>query len=432
MHNSKKMKKVAFIYVIPPVTKSVYTGYHHGLASLSAVLKRSLKTSNRLFILEKSCITKMSMDLKDFGPELVLVTSCSGQIQLAKAFLEAYQKSCRKPFVIVGGPHATALPEETLRIGGVDSVCVGEGEAAVADFAPKFFSNENYTETPGLWFKTPDKNIIRNDPSPFLHPDDLPFPDRELFDFQSFINAMPHEVGPEFMGSRGCVFNCSYCATGKIHGAGVRLRSPGKLIQEIRSVTESYSGIKIIGFHDNIFTLDKEWLREFCERYRKEVAIPYWCNTRVDCLTEDDVKWLKRSKCRRIHMGIESGSERIRRDILGRFISNRSIQEAFQCVKRHGIKAVAFNMIGLPTETEDDIMETILLNRAIRPSWIILSIFQPYPGTDIYPFCVKKPGVSEGASEDYYSCQKILEQTSVSTEKVKYYFSRFIPQVYDS
>jgi len=384
-----------------------------------------------LFYLKKSNIASVSKEIIKFDPCIVLITSCTGQINIVSSFLKSLKIFSSKSFVIVGGPHASALPEETLNLHGVDAVCIGEGEIPLKLFMEKYFNGDDYTSTPGLWFKSEKGEVIKNRKQCVINPDDLPFPDRELFVFQNFINSMPDEVGPEFIGSRGCVFSCSYCAAETIHGKGIRYRSPSNLIKEIKSVINRYSGINFIGFHDNVFTYNKDWLYEFCGRYRKEIRIPFWCNTRVDCLTESDIKLLKKSFCRRIHMGIESGSERIRKHILKRNISSQTIINVFDCVKKHGIRAVAFNMIGLPTETEEDIKSTVFLNRVIRPSWIILSVFQPLPGTDIFAFCAKKPGFKAQTAEDYYTCNTILGQPSVSEEKVKYYYENFIRLVYE-
>ena len=186
----------------------------------------------------------------------------------------------------------------------------------------------------------------------------------------------------------------------------------------------------MIGFHDNIFTLNKSWLREFCERYCAEINLPFWCNTRVDCITDDDIMWLKKSNCRRIHMGVESGSKRIRKEILKRPVNNQKIIDVFKKVKKNGIKTVSFNMIGLPTETEEDIRETIDLNRAIVPSWIILSVFNPFPGTELYDFCKKNYGRTGPVSDDYYAANTLLQQPSISAERVKYYHKNFVKIVY--
>ena len=130
-------------------------------------------------------------------------------------------------------------------------------------------------------------------------------------------------------------------------------------------------------------------------------------------------------------MCVESGSPRIRKEILNRLTDDKQIIDIFKEIRQSGIKTVAFNMIGLPTETEQDIRQTIELNKKIKPSWIILSLFTPFPGTRLFDFCKKELNGKSEISEDYYKDEEIFKQISIDENRVRYYYHNFIDLVYN-
>ncbi len=419
--------KVLFINpVTPPQIFPV--NMSTGIAYLSAVLKEK-RHITRLVLPYKFSEKQISAAIENFKPELVLVSSVTDQIGLAEKIINFVYEKYRLP-TILGGSHATVAPEESINIRGIVGICIGEGEQAMIEFAEALEKKQDYSKIKNLWIKK-DNKIIKNPLRPLIQDlDKLPFPDRELFD--GLINTKDEL---EFMGSRGCPFQCSYCInkalrqTYKGCGKYVRFRTVDNLIEEIKEALKKYKTAKIL-FHDDTFTLDKERLKEFCEKYTKEIGMPYAANGRIETMDEEMVKMLKDSGCVEIKIGVEVGNEELRNKILQRNMSNEQIINVFKLCKKYGLEASSFNMIGLPYETEQNIKETIALNRKIQPLRMGLSIFRPYPGTELYEICKKNNWLSSRKIDSYFEGVSILDLPQLPAKKIHYYHKIFKLCVY--
>jgi radical SAM superfamily enzyme YgiQ (UPF0313 family) len=336
--------------------------------------------------------------------------------------------------VVMGGMHATMAPEDLLAVPGILGVCVGEGEQCLSNIADALGCGGDPYQATNLHYLK-DGQIQQNAPAALENVDALPRVDREIFDFQAMIDRYVNIIGAEFIGSRGCPYHCAYCANQHLNqlyaGRHYRLRKPELLIAEFRAVQSQYH-FPLVGFHDDTFTFDPAWLEDVCGRYAAEVSVPFWCNTRVDCLDQARVKLLRRAGCVRLHIGIESGSETLRKNVLHRTFTNQQVQEAFRLVRQQGIRTVAFNMIGLPYETEADILQTIELNRAVRPDRVQVAVFHPYPGTELLAVCRQEGWMAGALKDNYFDPETCLQQPALLPEKVAMYYNAFNAMVYGS
>jgi radical SAM superfamily enzyme YgiQ (UPF0313 family) len=158
----------------------------------------------------------------------------------------------------------------------------------------------------------------------------------------------------------------------------------------------------VIRFWDDIFGYDKNWLIDFSERFPKEIGLPFVCYTRLDIVTDEYCRLLKNAGCRAVVTAIECGNEQIRNHVLNRNMDDERIISAYRLFKEHGLRTWTYNMIGLPGETEKEIIETIELNQRVDTDLAECYIFQPYPGTTIYRYCLEKRLLDEGF-EDFRS-----------------------------
>lgn len=198
------------------------------------------------------------------------------------------------------------------------------------------------------------------------------------------------------MLSRGCPYHCSYCCNHKLASiykssetSYVRFKSVERSISEIKNFISKFPAIHTLYFDDDILPLKQKWFFEFAKEYRKQINKPYWCNIRPNLVNGRIVEALVKSGCIRPGIGIESGNEGIRNEILKRGLSDKTIIDAVSLLKQHSIYVHSFNMVGLPRETTAELLETIRMNANLGIDYIQCTVFYPYKHTDIYDLCVQ-------------------------------------------
>jgi len=290
-------------------------------------------------------------------------------------------------FSIFGGPHPTFFPE-MIEHGGVDGICIGEGEHATLDLLNALQTGSEISDIPN-WHFNLNGEIVRNPVRPLLTSaqlDELPFPDRDLL-YDVHPASRRNKIRP-FITGRGCPYSCTYCfnkAYRELYqglGKAIRRRSVGDVIREIKAVRKRYP-LEFITFMDDTFVLNRQWLQEFAIRYKAGVGLPFWCQVRADLVTDEMMALFKDAGCVSVSFGLEAGNDRLRNAILKRDMSREQILEASRIFRRHGIAFMTNNMLGLPTGSLGTDFETLELNVQCRPSYANVFLFQPYPKTEL-------------------------------------------------
>jgi len=285
--------------------------------------------------------------------------------------------------VVFGGVHATIMPEQTLKNNEVDYVVRMEGEYTMLELCQKIQGGEPVDNVLGISFKK-GGNMLNNPNRPFIENlDELPFPARHLLlDKETyFANAFG-----KIFASRGCPYQCNYCGSNKIWTRKVRYRSPKNVVDEIEHVKKEFGSTHFV-FEDDLLTINKKFLTSICdELIERNLDIEWSCETRANLVFDDLVKKMKMSGCTGIVVGIESGSEKILRDIKKGIVPEQ-IYNAAKIIKDNGVIYSAFFMIGFPTETKEDIMETVKVMKETQPFNAVLSVLTPYPDSEVYFQC---------------------------------------------
>ena len=260
--------------------------------------------------------------------------------------------------------------------------------------------------------------------------DILPFPDREIFDRNDFCKERQSQL--QLIASRGCPYNCSYCSNHAIKtvypnkNKYVRFRSVDNLIREESELKARYPEIKHYAFEDDILYLNKEWYQEFSEKHRKYVGLPFHSNLHPVLINEDSLYYLKRAGCTKIQIGLESGNDGIRKNILNRHMSNEEFVKSVNLAKKMGFQIFTFNLIGIPDEKPSDILDTIKLNAMIEQDSTQVSILYPFPKTGIYNYAKSRNYISEKKLVDSIIDDTKLEFPSLNRIQILTYRGYFV------
>jgi radical SAM superfamily enzyme YgiQ (UPF0313 family) len=340
---------------------------------------------------------------REFRPDVAAYSVITGSQRYYLEVNHRLKAEIPGVFSVFGGPHPTFFPE-MVEDGGVDGICRGEGEEAMVDLVDALAGGgpdavwgvEN-------WSFQRNGDAIHNPVRRYVEDlDSLPFPDRALVYERDPVAARGKIK--HFLTGRGCPYNCTYCfnhALSEIYrGKGKRFRqqSVDYVVEDIRWVRERYP-LEFVVFVDDTFVLSNEWLAEFAEKYPREIGLPFFCNTRANLVTEEQVRLLKEAGCHSVSMGIEAGNDRLRNGLLKRRMSKEQILEASHLIHKGGLHLTTTNMIGLPTSTLEDDYETLALNIQARPAYAHVFIFQPYPRTELGEF-TREHGWMVGTFDD--------------------------------
>jgi len=355
-----------------------------GLLAVGSMLK-SRGHEVRLLDLAVSAIEEFDALLP--RTDLVGISSSTVLYGRACRVLDRVREARPELPVIIGGPHATVLAEETIERGFTAAV-IGEGEHAAFDLVQALEQGRPLHQVPGVVARDGD-TIVRG-PVRGFEPDldHLPDPDRSLVDYQKYFEARLTHVG--LMASRGCPWNCLFCKPmqDKLFGRKVRFRSVGRIAAEMAAIVERLDQRRFLFKDDTIVLGGVEWFAEL-ERELGERgllgAVSFSCQARVDQVNRPLLEQMKKCGLEGVAFGVESGSQKVL-DFYRKQIKVAQTITAFELCHELGIGTHAFIMLGAPVETKDDLAATIELVRKIKTQSLSVSITTPAPGTDLYEY----------------------------------------------
>ena len=380
--------------------------YTPSVASLSAYLK--LRGIDSALVHISSNISRYDFlsQLNKHKQDILAFTAISMSFFQIRKLASWAKQEINVP-TILGGVHATLSPEDSISSGYFDYVCRGEGENALREVCRRLQNNIEITNIPNLWIRR-NGEIEKNQVGPLIEClDKLPIPDWEIFDLEN-VTDFYHLKSIPVLASRGCPYNCTYCANHAIKAIYpnknryTRFRSVNSVIEEIEERKTKYPWLTNVRFLDDTLALNKDWFLEFTAEYMKRIDMPFSCNERINHLDDDVVASYKRAGCFLLEVGIESGNEEVRNKIMRRGISNGDIQKALTLCKRYEIGLNTFNIIGVPGESLRQSLETIEINARYRPRIAKYFYYKPLPATVLSELCRTKKFVLPGDSLSLY------------------------------
>ena len=371
-----------------------------GVATLSAVLLRAGHETD-LMVVDGGArdLRRLRRHLDRQPPDLVGFTATTISVgRLLKA--ATVTKRAGLPTVF-GGFHPSFFPE-LVEHPDVDWICRGEGEGALLELlelAPVGFVGADAIPNLG-W--ADDDGVHLNPLRPLVDVDRLPAVDRELY-FDRFAGMASFSNKRVFVG-RGCPHGCTFCYNAQVRrlfdglGPFVRMRDPRSIITEVLDLRRRY-GFETLTFTCESFTTDRAWALDFLEQYGREVGAPFMTAAVFSDLDEELVEALAGAGCFCLSVGLETGNDRLRRNVLGKGFDTAFAARVGQLCRAHGIDLMAFCMFGLPDEGLAEAWETVDVLQAIGARTISPTLLQPYPGTPIHKSIVRRgllrPGVTE-------------------------------------
>jgi len=364
--------------------------YNQGVGYIIAILKQHNYDVEGIALRNDDDIANLYELVKNERPAVIGFSSTTNQFKYLNDIVKNVRNFSRDSYIVCGGIHPTMVPECINDIPELDAIVRGEGEFTMLEIADAIRSGKDFRCIQNLTYRN-GSEVIHNSIRPLIdNLDNLPFPDTDWISDKYDIKA-PTGINA-FMFSRGCAYECSYCSIKALNsfygskGKYFRQRSPELAIMEIQLRAEKYK-LEYIRIDDNIINANKKWAVEFLIKYKEHVRIPFQCNLRAGHVDEEIAKLLADAGCDSVIIGVEHGNEAFRAKVLNRKMSNAQILESFSHFSEKSIRCGVQLLVGLPFENRKLFLDTVRLCRKLPLQSHTLSIFSPYPGTELYRIC---------------------------------------------
>ncbi|MCL4310027.1 MAG: radical SAM protein [Actinomycetota bacterium] len=405
-----------------------------GIGSISAYLRSK---GHQVFVFDTYYDSDASIIEKIccLQPKMIGISTTEIHSYHAFTLSETLKDSINVP-IIFGGIFPSLFPRYCLNRIGVDLVCVGDGE---------FLLNQLLNETPydqihGLWTKEDNLGVDRQIAQVDCL-DNLPWLDYTVFRYNSIISVNDFGDGYKrrlfISSSRGCNYSCSFCCNREIRKKlkqKMRYRRINDVIDEMLFLKHKFSFDEFF-FTDENFIFNEHRAREFCAQYiERRVNKHFGFLARPDTvcgLSDALINDLKLAGCSRIHMGVETGDEEIRKNLLNKHVSDKEILNAFERCRKVDIKTASFNIIGFPTETIEDIQRTYDFNIEIKADYAFFSLLYPLKGTKLYRKYRREDYIDTSQIVDNYFHGSIIRHPTINREtlpKIRSHLQSNFPQ----
>lgn len=362
--------------------------------------------------------------ISQIKPELLGLSCAINELNYVYSFCKKVKEKFPLLKIMVGGPMPSSSPEIFLRDETIDFVVRGEGEEVVLNLVRCLEKDENLSVVKGISYKK-EGQIIHNELCHLIENlDSIPYPAYEKVNMEQYISMHEWVIrgfplkGIFEITSRGCPYRCTFCGASTVHGRKVRFRSAENVYAELKFLRDNY-GVEGVFFSGDTFTLNKRHVLEISS-IMKELNLVWSCFARVDTIDEDLLRIMKANGCLQLDFGVESGSNRILSKIIKKGTTVAQARNVFTLCRKYKMRTFANLMIGLPTETEEEMNATFNLSKELKAHAYILSIAMPFPNTELWNMVTPKIEIREFDNLNWHGedfnltdrCNKSLVPTS--------------------
>lgn len=415
--------------------------FPNGVGALSAYLKREGYEVEALHLGQKSDFRRIPATLRVFAPDVVGISAVTCETPIFEPVARMAKEWNPDVPVLAGGIHCIVSPDSVLAVEDVDAVCCGEGELAFHEYLQKLEAGEDVTDTPNFMFRDKGK-LVRTNTCTFISDlDSLPPPDRSVADMQGIIDANNGVLNVIF--SRGCPWTCKFCCNQDIRQSGkgtyTRHVSVPRAMDELQRLTETYE-VSYVLFRDDTFTWKRDWAIEFLQTYPTLFDYPFDIFARVDTLDEELIDILAEAGCQHVFIGLDSGNDFIRNEVLNKEQSNEDLLRVVDYMKSVGVVPMVSNIVGLPFETPERFLDTIELNRYIHRDMVVFSptcgacpkiwVFTPWPGSELHRLCEENGWLQQDPGGSQVYRESVLDMPEFPPERINRQYRLFRYLVY--
>ena len=355
-----------------------------GLLYVAAYLQQNTDHEIQILdtILDRMNYEQIEAAIRQSQPDLVGIQAMTFTLIDATLCAKIVKKINPDIPVVFGGPHVYIYPKETLQIPEVDYLVIGEGEETFTRLVEALDQGKDLSKVYGIGYRqngiytqTPLVPLVSN-------LDAMPMPARNLVPQDRYYSVLAKETPiTTMMTSRGCPMQCIFCDRPHL-GKTFRYRSPENVVNEMETCERL--GIKEIFIYDDTFTIRRDRVLEICRLYlERGLTIRWDVRAHINTMNDAILDAMAAAHCTRIHYGVEAGTEEITK-VLKKGIDLQRTVEVFRQTKRRGITTLGYFMIGNPSETKAQAMETIEFARKLDADYIHLSVATPFPATELY------------------------------------------------
>lgn len=312
--------------------------------------------------------------------DVVGISSLTPNARRARELGQICRKEHGKP-VILGGPHPTTNPEFFLDAGAADICVQGEGDETLPELLEVIYEPERWGEVLGITYLKDGEQVATERRPLFKDMDEIPEPAYHLWDIPRFMRLMVNP-GVTAITSRGCPYACTFCDA-EMTPRQYRAMSPTATVDLMENILHTYDPPQIILF-DDLFTIQRKRVIAICkEIVRRGLHFEWVCESRVDTMDFEMLRWLRKAGCVKIYYGLESGSPRVL-VTMKKGVTPEKVLEGAKLNRQIGMYFKFFLLYGFPEDTREDHRLTEELIRTTRPDAVCCSILQPIPGTEVY------------------------------------------------